>query len=237
MIRSLAAITFGVTTTIGLGIAGVSMADYVAGESQVSTFADMDGAPIWTAKPVVVNTQSQEYARLPARLSTYAIADLERQKSAPVRQVASLNRRSVKRVVVPDVIDMETTTASVGRHDAYGNPMPAADDIGSASPATSSAHVAWCEQRYNSYDAATDSYRSYSGEVRPCVSPAMDTASVTHVASSEPSPQEYRQAHIDWCGNRYRSYRVSDNTYQPYGGGRETCVSPYLDQGTNMASR
>jgi Ni/Co efflux regulator RcnB len=29
------------------------------------------------------------------------------------------------------------------------------------------------------------------------------------------------------CQERWRSYRVSDNSYQPYNGPRRTCVSPY----------
>lgn len=34
-------------------------------------------------------------------------------------------------------------------------------------------------------------------------------------------------AHVQWCQNRWRSYRVSDNSYQPYNGPRQRCVSPY----------
>lgn len=33
--------------------------------------------------------------------------------------------------------------------------------------------------------------------------------------------------HVDWCYDRYRSYRESDNTFQPYNGPRRECVSPY----------
>lgn len=33
--------------------------------------------------------------------------------------------------------------------------------------------------------------------------------------------------HIDWCERQYRSYRVSDNSFQPYNGPRRECVSPY----------
>jgi hypothetical protein len=33
-------------------------------------------------------------------------------------------------------------------------------------------------------------------------------------------------SHARWCENRYVSYRVSDNTYQPYDGPRRQCVSP-----------
>lgn len=40
----------------------------------------------------------------------------------------------------------------------------------------------------------------------------------------------YRRAgssHVEWCYDRYRSYREWDNTYQPYGGPRQQCYSPY----------
>jgi len=35
------------------------------------------------------------------------------------------------------------------------------------------------------------------------------------------------QRHVDWCYARYRSYRAYDNSYQPYGGPRQQCYSPY----------
>ncbi|MEO0635100.1 MAG: BA14K family protein [Pseudomonadota bacterium] len=34
-------------------------------------------------------------------------------------------------------------------------------------------------------------------------------------------------AHYRWCDARYRSYRISDNSFQPYHGHRRQCVSPY----------
>ena len=33
-------------------------------------------------------------------------------------------------------------------------------------------------------------------------------------------------SHVRWCMNRYRSYRVSDNAFQPYNGPRQLCRSP-----------
>ncbi|CAB4326163.1 BA14K family protein [Brucella sp. BO2] len=33
--------------------------------------------------------------------------------------------------------------------------------------------------------------------------------------------------HIQWCSNHYRSYRSSDNTYQPFAGPRQSCNSPF----------
>jgi hypothetical protein len=48
----------------------------------------------------------------------------------------------------------------------------------------------------------------------------------------DPAPR-YRvtrlsQAHIDWCYSRYKTYRLSDNTYKPTVHTRRQCVSPYL---------
>jgi hypothetical protein len=34
-------------------------------------------------------------------------------------------------------------------------------------------------------------------------------------------------SHVEWCYDRYRSYRASDNTFQPYNGPRRQCYSPY----------
>ncbi len=49
-------------------------------------------------------------------------------------------------------------------------------------------------------------------------------------AIAQEPPVRYRPrggAHAEWCYNRYRSYRASDNTFQPYNGPRQQCYSPY----------
>lgn len=40
-------------------------------------------------------------------------------------------------------------------------------------------------------------------------------------------PSRYGNSHVQWCYDRYRSYRASDNTFQPYNGPRQQCYSPY----------
>jgi hypothetical protein len=40
-------------------------------------------------------------------------------------------------------------------------------------------------------------------------------------------PGRLSQAHVNWCRSRYVSYRLSDNTFQPFSGPRRACVSPY----------
>jgi len=49
----------------------------------------------------------------------------------------------------------------------------------------------------------------------------------------EPAPAPVYRAtginprHYEWCSARYRSYDSYSNTFQPYNGPRQTCVSPY----------
>jgi len=47
------------------------------------------------------------------------------------------------------------------------------------------------------------------------------------IVSSSHQGVVYSERHHDWCENRYRSYRRSDATYQPYGGPRRHCDSPF----------
>ncbi len=37
----------------------------------------------------------------------------------------------------------------------------------------------------------------------------------------------YSRRHHNWCDNKYRSYRRSDGTFQPYSGPRKRCNSPF----------
>ncbi|MBP1851913.1 BA14K family protein [Rhizobium halophytocola] len=39
--------------------------------------------------------------------------------------------------------------------------------------------------------------------------------------------RSYGGSHVQWCSNRYRTYRASDNTYVPRVGVRAYCNSPY----------
>ncbi|RWX75797.1 BA14K family protein [Neorhizobium lilium] len=43
------------------------------------------------------------------------------------------------------------------------------------------------------------------------------------------APRRYvgGNSHVEWCYSRYRSYRASDNTFQPNNGPRRQCNSPY----------
>ena len=109
---------------------------------------------------------------------------------------------------------------------------PGADEQQARLPA---AHVSWCADRYRSYNPDDNSYMSYSGQQRLCVSSYLDTtaaadraasAEVSYVEDTAPlvTSTDLSDDHVQSCFSRYRSYRPEDNSYQPYSGGpRRQC--------------
>ncbi|WP_028034704.1 BA14K family protein [Chelativorans sp. J32] len=69
-------------------------------------------------------------------------------------------------------------------------------------------------------------YREYNGWWFPPAAFALG-AIIGGAMSQGQQARPAGNAHVQWCYNRYRSYRPSDNTYQPYNGPRRQCVSPY----------
>jgi hypothetical protein len=47
------------------------------------------------------------------------------------------------------------------------------------------------------------------------------------IANSQSSSSGGYSAHVNWCNDRYRTYRSSDNTYMSSAGYRKECNSPY----------
>jgi hypothetical protein len=102
-------------------------------------------------------------------------------------------------------------------------------------PVLSEAHLDWCYNHYRSYREETDSYTAYSGQTKRCVSPYSDGIASDGTASTDgedplyPAPRAgggdmLTVDHVRDCFDRYRSYRIEDNSYQPYGGGpRQQC--------------
>ncbi|TDW20739.1 BA14K-like protein [Rhizobium azibense] len=91
-------------------------------------------------------------------------------------------------------------------------------------PKLSTEHLAWCAERYRSFNPATNSYRSYSGATRECSSPFQRSVAE---ASGRVGTKINTQAAAR-CAARYKSYRPEDNTYQPWEGPRRSCDASNL---------
>lgn len=155
-----------------------------------------------------------------------------------IRPVSSSNAQDM-----PGLED-ETHARPEETHTASTEPLDAIDEINTSSintsndPSTDQAsdayeplpaeHVAWCSDRYRSYQPETNSYTAYSGESRPCISAYWTSEMIANKSEEQFSTSNESIAlsreHVQDCMSRYRSYRPEDNTYQPYGGGpRRQC--------------
>lgn len=109
------------------------------------------------------------------------------------------------------------------------SPLPAATISGS--PAGNALRASkmqeeWCIKRYRSYDPSNKTYQPFGeGPRRTCVAPLEDPAVSADFARGGGDAQTY-DANARWCMERYSSYRIADNTYQPFTGSRKSCKGP-----------
>ena len=79
---------------------------------------------------------------------------------------------------------------------------------------------------HRGYDHYRPGYRRHGDFWFPLA--AFATGAIISGAIANDARPVYRgNAHVEYCYNRYKSYRASDNTFQPYNGPRRQCVSPY----------
>lgn len=218
--KALVGILGGFAVSMGMFAGGLVFATTMLSvEEEGKPGRSADVAELWTGAPRTVNRETQAFERAPG--------------TNPVEE-----KPQVVAMATPDEL-------SIGRPEpitGFGEDEEVVEE-GSAwdagADAALQAHLDWCANRYRSYDPTRNTYRSYSGGNRECVSPhlaeirsaAADEVQPIQVAdrgytviAAEETSNGLSAAHVRECQSRYRSYRVSDNTYQPYGGGpRRQC--------------
>lgn len=75
---------------------------------------------------------------------------------------------------------------------------------------------------HRGFDRPRQGYRQHNGAWFPAA--AFITGAIIGGAMNQRDGGG--DGHVAWCYDRYRSYRASDNTFQPYGGPRQQCYSP-----------
>ncbi len=221
--KILLAILGGLTLALAMFGGGLIVATaFFQAEPERQLALNQNTAGVWTLNPEKVNPAQQQFERMPA------------QPLSPDQQAMVAKLRA-------DLIDTTTT----------GSITPPAEDLDKTAqavpPQLNPAHVAWCSERFRSYRAEDNSYTPYSGGRRACASPyseepfaqsgGLATASIQEDPAAavesgafgleEPFQAATGSAHQEFCFAHYRSYRLEDNSYQSFGGGRRQCVSPF----------
>lgn len=234
----------GFALSLALFLSGAAVATFILSAKPArEPRLDMNQSDVWTAHPRAVNRAAQQFERLPARAAatdlsssvTATASDAEKELASEPKVTTIGN--GAEEELPSEPLDT-TVTASI-------QPMPTEEQpTSSIFPA---AHVEWCASRYRSYRPHDNSYTSFSGGQRTCISPYMDAAGSLSDDASPPPRDSYAedtddplmqielsadaneginltQEHISYCFSRYRSYRPEDNSYQPYSGGaRKQC--------------
>lgn len=227
-------------------LSGVVITANVIAEPEPHRFAHMDTPDLWTSRPKKVDPSKQSYERLPSATPPVSVASDTAKTS-----VAQPSETQAAVQNPEDALD-KTVTGSVPPQSPE-IATPVLSDLGEEqqrSPVADPAHAQWCYARYRSYRIEDNSYQPYGGGARrQCQSPG---GPVLKNAAAAPVNQRYQRgdqieeqgaeyaepqtvgsdapagAHEEWCFDRYRSYRVEDNSYQPFDGGpRRACRSPY----------
>ena len=173
---------------------------------------EMNTVGLWSNEPVTVKAAPKNLERLPARAAPPTPFVLAEPPSGDFYRDHG-----------PESVDPMTTATVPAAPEAEMEAEPDTD-LGNT------AHVEWCLSRFRSYRPEDNTYTSYSGGRRACISPYSSTTSEEPVEYVEAAvtfeePSGYlADDHVQSCFARYRSYRPEDNTYQPYGGGpRRIC--------------
>ncbi|QEE45305.1 BA14K family protein [Rhizobium sp. WL3] len=206
--------------SVGMVIGGVVVASAAfSPEEEQHQFTGLDIGDLWTSEPVRIDRTEQNLERLPPRYASHVV--MTEPKAAEM--VATLETEKSDSASRVGGIDLGAT----------GSVTDDLADMGLA--ALPPEHVTWCATRYRSYDPVDNTYRGFSGELRDCASPHqvnpaadMDQGEGSLVTVSndqnEIDSNVSGMQNIRACRERYRSYRVEDNSYQPYGGGpRRQC--------------
>jgi hypothetical protein len=227
-VKALLLVLASLVCVLAVFVGGLYVTAYVVADPEPHQFAHLESPDLWTSEPVKIDTSKQTYERLPSLpvVASIPASDLPVQKVADARQVGS------------EKLDASTTGSIEAKGDDEAATAVAQNQL------VDSARAQWCFARYRSYRVEDNSYQPLSGGPRrQCTPPGGLVANVAmtrgersevvrETASAEWPPQSSNAGqarnHVDWCMARYRSYRMEDNSYQPFDGGpRRSCESPF----------
>jgi hypothetical protein len=193
-----------------VGAFGLTIASGLFEKAISAPFANLQSEAVWTSEVRRIDASKQAFERLPP-------------DDAANTMVAEAKPRQR---VSPMMMGTSRTDTSINQ-----NPV---SDVDTAQPHSNVAQE-WCSSRYRSYDPNDNTYQPYGGGSRRVCSAPIDAiiASTEQLASARVVTPDSVNAR--WCMARYSSYRIEDNTYQPYSGRRKQCAGPGSQSASNDA--
>ena len=171
--KPMLAVIGGFVLSFGMFVAGIVFTLFVIiGETSPEQTKSTDVSEVWSSEPRAVNVEAQAFERLEAPPATL--------KVEPEAVVTGAK----------PAVDGMTTAAEPARDAETPENRAAARLL--------AAHNDWCQRRYRSFDAASNTYWPYAGGRRECLSPYFAQYAAM---SGEPAPsgnQRFAPVEEEW---------------------------------------
>ncbi|KUM24969.1 hypothetical protein AU467_28440 [Mesorhizobium loti] len=170
----------GFVLTLAVFASGLAFATWLLAAKPVRQTTPAIGvSELWTKDAQPVDPAKQDLERIPAQQAAGAPAKADETAKADTgTQTTALATPAAPRQLqpLPDVSKLDAS--KMAQPDGNAAAQPSEQTPPGQVPAQQTqlpaAHLEWCANRYRSYRPRENSYRSYSGELRPCVSPYFD---------------------------------------------------------------
>ncbi|MDX8534695.1 BA14K family protein [Mesorhizobium sp. VK25A] len=229
--KALLGIAGGFVLTLAVFASGLAFATWLLAAKPVRQATPAIGvSELWTKDAQPVDPQKQNLERIPAQQAAAAPA----KAGEPAKADGGTQPTALAAPAPPAAPRLQPLPGVPGPGqpappDAGAAQQPAAADQQARQQQLPVAHLQWCAARYRSYRPAENSYRSYSGELRPCISPYYDPGS-DRTASTGGGQNDQAAANDPQGGpsdNRMSDGQMSDDQaemegYAPSGDGYAT---------------
>jgi hypothetical protein len=229
-VKALLGIVGGFVLTLAVFASGLGFATWLLAAKPVRQLTPTIGvAELWTKDAQPVDPKKQNLQRIPALQAEASAMAVEPAKAGEGAQAAALAPQTE-----PRPADSRSGQPSA-QPDAAAQPAAADQQARQQLPV---AHLQWCAARYRSYRPEENNYRSYSGEMRPCVSPYYDpagdrTASTGQGIQANDQGNDRQAATTDYQVNDNQTdmegYALSGDGYDATYGGPPEEISPQAE--------
>lgn len=220
--KALLGIAGGFVLTLAVFASGLAFATWLLAAKPVRQATPTIGvSELWTKDAQPVDLQKQNLQRIPARQAVAAPAKTG--EPAPGGPAPGEPAKTADNGTQTTALGAATAPPAAPPlqplPDVSAPDQPAPGDNAARQPATVDqqaqqqlpvAHLQWCASRYRSYRPAENSYRSYSGELRPCISPYYDPGG-DRTASTGQNDQTNDQAAVNDRRDATSDDRLSDD--------------------------
>lgn len=177
------AVIGGFVLSFGMFVAGIVFTIFVImGGTAQETGSSVDVAEVWSSEPRAVDPQAQDFERLPAVAPPAETTNVQTDAAAAGAEA---------------LVDGVTTAAlsAVEPEDEAETPE------NRAAARLLTAHNDWCQRRYRSFDAASNTYSPYAGGRRECLSPYYAQYAAMAGEAAPSGNQRFVPVEEEWASN------------------------------------